>query len=180
MVSKESRRVVQFDPRGDSRSSRHRHHSRDGRSDRDRSDHRHHRSHSHPSRQSHDADRGHSRDPSDRKRRRDDYHDQSPSEGTPMLSISVLSFKKTTGLPRDYFQIASYSAVVDHHKPAVTFGGFVSYQEFKSHLVPQPLVLKSLHAEQESLVDWKAVVLNFTLYPCECLCYMTGSVHGDI
>ena len=85
--SKESRRVVQFDPRGDSRSSKHRHHSRDGRSDRDRNDHRHHRSHSHPSRQSHDADRGHSRDSSDRKRRRDDYYDQSPSEGKPMLSM---------------------------------------------------------------------------------------------
>ncbi|KAL3143954.1 hypothetical protein ABBQ32_003767 [Trebouxia sp. C0010 RCD-2024] len=89
--SKESRRVVQFDPRSDGRSSRHRHHSRDGRPDRDRIDRRHHRSHSHPSRQSQEADIGHSRNSSDRKRRRDEYDDQSPSEGTPKLSISALS-----------------------------------------------------------------------------------------
>lgn len=88
---KEGRRVVQFDPRSDGRSSRHRHSSRDGRSDKDRGDRRHHRSHSHQSRQSQDADIGHSRHSSDRKRRRDESDDQSPSQGTPKLSISVLS-----------------------------------------------------------------------------------------
>lgn len=77
---KEARRVVQFDPRGDSRHSRDRHHSRDSRSGRD--SHRHHRSHSHPSRQTLESDRGHSRDSSDRKRRRDDAY-PSPSEGKP-------------------------------------------------------------------------------------------------
>ena len=75
---KEARRVVQFDPRGDSRHSRDRHHSRDSRSGRD--SHRHHRSHSHPSRHTFESDRGHSRDSSDRKRRRDDAY-PSPSEG---------------------------------------------------------------------------------------------------
>ena len=136
--SKDSRRVVQFDPRGERRSSGHRHHSRDGRTDRGRNDHRHHRSHSHPSHQSHEADRGHSRDSSDRKRRRDDYCDHSPSEGTPMLSFSVL-LSGITGCKGILILTASCSAVVHHHKSSTAFGGS---QMFNTHLVLWILVLK--------------------------------------